>query len=183
MCVRRGQPARCPVPFARALWNRPHAATFLFRKTQSVTAANAIILNSNTVLAGKTTSPTTRYCGRYFQTSVATFLTTSICCKYNMPPDFLRNHKKTIIFSYSCNYIALINFYSLQHCLYLLSSEWTSTTTKFVQLTQVAQPVNSPVAQVLQLTVGVESLGFHFAIPKLTCKRFCRLYEMDKYMF
>ena len=70
----------------------------------------------------------------------------------------------------------------MQLRLYLLSSELILTTTNIVQKTQVALPVNSWVGQLLPLPVGVESLGFHFAIPNLPRNFFRRLYERDKYM-
>merc|ERR1719510_42738 len=48
---------------------------------QGMTKAIAAILMSNTVMVAAATylSPATRYCGRYLQTSAATFNTQSIC--------------------------------------------------------------------------------------------------------
>ena len=71
--------------------------------------ANAAILSANTVLSAKSTTMSTRYCGRYLQTSAAAYAANSICCKYNMPPDFLRNCISFIIVSYNWNHIVLTN--------------------------------------------------------------------------
>merc|ERR1739844_580706 len=46
---------------------------------QAVSAAIAIILNSNTVVSGQGNVLSSRFCGRYFQTATAAFASTSIC--------------------------------------------------------------------------------------------------------
>lgn len=46
---------------------------------QAVVSTIAAILNTNTVVGAQASSPTTRLCGRYFQTSAATFTAQSVC--------------------------------------------------------------------------------------------------------
>lgn len=46
---------------------------------QAVSTAIAVILNSNTVVSTTSSVKSTRFCGRYFQTAVATFADHSIC--------------------------------------------------------------------------------------------------------
>merc|ERR1711953_305577 len=66
---------------------------------QSVSAAIAIIMMTNTVLTGQASSPATRYCGRYFMTTEATFKTTSICSlpvPFELGVDFNDNEVCTV---------------------------------------------------------------------------------------
>lgn len=46
---------------------------------QAVVSGIAAILNTNTVVGGQSSSPTTRFCGRYFATVAATFAAQSVC--------------------------------------------------------------------------------------------------------
>ena len=57
--------------------------SFLYLKIPSaVVSAIAAILSENTVVQAEASSPTTRFCGRYFQTSEAAFTAQSVCCKF-----------------------------------------------------------------------------------------------------
>ena len=49
----------------------------------AVTAANAVILGSNTYYMAAETSDVTRFCGRYFATAIAAFVSgePSVCSK------------------------------------------------------------------------------------------------------